>query len=359
MPDKNGLNYSPLTFAQVILQTLDEVLESDPSTLLFGLGVNDPKGVFGTTSDLYKKYGKERVFETPTSENAMTGIGVGLALSGFKPIMVHQRLDFFLLAMDQLVNSAAKWHFMFGGEKNIPITIRLITGRGWGQGPTHSQNLHSWFAHIPGLKVVMPAFTDDAKGLLLSAINDPNPVLFIEDRWIHGQVGSEQETFRPIPLGKANYLTRGTDLTVVSSGYMSVAALKATQFAFTYGLSVELIDLRTIKPLDEDTIFESVRKTGRILVVDSGAAFGSFGSHVITSVVNDCFESLISAPRLVASPDVPEPTSHGVTEEFKVSATTIAEGIFEIMKISSPPNLRSDLRSPHHDVPDPSFTGPF
>jgi len=347
------------TFAQVILQTLDTVLESDSATLLFGLGVNDPKGVFGTTTDLYKKYGKERVFETPTSENAITGIGVGLALSGFKPIMVHQRVDFFLLALDQLVNSAAKWHFMFGGEKNIPITIRLIVGRGWGQGPTHSQNLHAWFAHIPGLKVVMPAFTDDAAGLLISAINDPNPVIFIEDRWVHSQVGTGIEVAKVIPLGKANYVTRGRDLTVVSSGYMSVAALKAVQYAEASGVSVELIDLRTIKPLDEDMIFESIRKTGRILVVDSGSTIGSFGSHIITRVTRNCFGSLISAPQLIASPDVPEPTSHGVTENFKVSSVTIARGIFEIMKMNPPEDLERVLRSPHHDVPDPFFTGPF
>ena len=355
-----GLPIKPgSTFAQVILQTLDSVLESDPSTLLFGLGVNDPKGVFGTTTDLYKKYGKKRVFETPTSENAMTGIGVGLSLSGFKPIMVHQRVDFFLLALDQLVNSAAKWHFMFGGEKNIPITIRLIVGRGWGQGPTHSQNLHAWFAHSPGLKVVMPAFTDDVAGLLISAINDPNPVLFIEDRWVHGQVGSDRKIAEPIPLGKANRVMSGKDLTIVSSGYMSVIALQAAQFAERYGVAIDLIDLRTIKPLDEATIFESARKTGRVLVVDSGSAIGSFGAHVITNVARNCFESLKASPQLIASPDIPEPTSHGVTEDFKVSATTIAKGIFEMMKIAPPEDLELTLRSVHHDVPDQFFTGPF
>lgn len=359
MPNKSLSNIPAPTFARVILQTLDSILESDSSTLLFGLGVNDPKGVFGTTTDLYKKYGKERVFETPASENAMTGVGVGLALSGFKPIMVHQRVDFFLLALDQLVNSAAKWHFMFGGEKNIPITIRLILGRGWGQGPTHSQNLHAWFAHIPGLKVVMPAFTDDVAGLLISAINDPNPVLFIEDRWVHGQVGSGRQVFEPIPLGKANSVMSGKDLTVVSSGYMSVIALQAAQFAERKGVSIDLIDLRTIKPLDENTIFESVRKTGRLLVVDSGTIIGSFGAHIITQVVDNCFEALKVAPRLIASPDIPEPTSHGLTEEFKVSATTIAKGIFEIMKTTPPKDLELALRSVHHDVPDAFFTGPF
>lgn len=145
------------SFANEIRDGLDQALAEDPSVLVFGLGVPDPKGVFGTTLDLQEKYGEKRVFDMPTSENAMTGIAIGAALGGFKPVLTHQRLDFALLSMDQLVNNAAKWHFMFGGKRSVPITIRMILGRGWGQGPTHSQNLQSWFAHIPGLKVVMPA----------------------------------------------------------------------------------------------------------------------------------------------------------------------------------------------------------
>jgi len=163
-------NNNTTDFAEQIKEGLDEVLGTDQKSLIMGLGVTDPKGVFGTTLGLFDKYGPRRVIETPTSENAMTGIGVGLAITGYRPIMVHQRLDFFLLAMDQLVNSAAKWHYMFGGQQSVPLTIRLITGRGWGQGPTHSQNLHTWFTHIPGLKVVMPAFASDAKNVV-SCIN--------------------------------------------------------------------------------------------------------------------------------------------------------------------------------------------
>ena len=357
MLDKLTPAQPSISFAEIVRQTLDDVLEADKSTLLIGLGINDPKGVFGTTTNLYQKHGISRVFETPTSENAMTGIGVGLALCGFKPIMVHQRMDFFLLAMDQLVNSAAKWHFMFGGEAQIPITIRLIVGRGWGQGPTHSQNLHAWFAHIPGLKVVMPAFADDVNGLLLSAIQDPNPVIFIEDRWVHSQLGSFKTT--RIPLGKANYVTKGNDITLIASGYMSVIALKAVQYAKRFGISVELVDLRTIKPLDEELISESGEKTGRVIIVDSGSAVSSFGSHVHERITTLCFDALKSAPKLITSPDVPEPTSHGVTQEFKVSASTIALSIFETMGINPPSDLISVLDSAHPDVPDAYFTGPF
>ena len=164
-----------LTYAQAINEALSIAMKESDEVITYGLGVPDPKGVFSTTLGLQEKFGPERVFDTPNSENAMTGIGIGAAINGFRPVMVHQRVDFFLLAMDQLVNNAAKWNFMFGGENKVPITIRLIIGHGWGQGPTHSQNLHSIFSHIPGLKVVMPSSAYDAKGLLLESIFGNKP----------------------------------------------------------------------------------------------------------------------------------------------------------------------------------------
>ena len=173
------------TFAAAINDALQISMKKDKKILCYGLGVTDPKGIFGTTLNLEKKFGSERVFDIPTSENAITGVAIGAALNGIKSVVTHQRLDFFLLAMDQLVNSAAKWYYMFGSRRSVPITIRLIMGRGWGQGPTHSQNLQSWFNHMPGLKVVMPSFAEDAKGLLISSIFDPNPVIFLEHRWLH------------------------------------------------------------------------------------------------------------------------------------------------------------------------------
>ena len=179
------------SFKDSINRALVYSMEKDKNMLCFGLGTTDPKGVFGTTLGLEKKFGKKRVFDMPTSENAMTGVSIGASLNGIRSVVTHQRLDFFLLAMDQLVNSAAKWYFMFGGKVSIPITIRLIIGKGWGQGPTHSQSLQSWFSHIPGLKVVMPTFPSDAYNLLKKAIRDPNPVIFIEHRWLHN---IEQET---------------------------------------------------------------------------------------------------------------------------------------------------------------------
>ena len=242
-------------------------MELDPKVLCYGLGVDDPKHIFGTTYGLKERFGGDRVFDMPTSENAMTGVAIGAGLAGYRSIMVHQRLDFFLLAMDQLVNSAAKWHYMFGGQNSVPIVIRLIIGRGWGQGPTHSQSLQSWFAHIPGLKVVMPSSPRDAKGLLLSSIFDEDPVIFLEHRWLHNQEESEIPIgdFR-VPLGKANVFQEGSDITVVGMSYMNTEALIASKYLTKQGISCELLDLRSINPIDWITIIESVKKTKRLMV---------------------------------------------------------------------------------------------
>lgn len=347
--------------ASEILRVLDRNLRDDPKFLITGLGVTDPKGVFGTTLGLVEKYGDKRVLETPTSENAMTGVGVGLAIAGYRPLMIHQRLDFFILAMDQLVNSAAKWHYMFGGQSTVPLTIRLITGRGWGQGPTHSQNLHSWFAHIPGLKVVMPSFASDAAALLQASIDDPNPVVFIEDRWIHNQQidVNDERLNGTIELGKAKICKSGNDITIVSSGYMSIESLKAVNYLHERGVAAELIDLRTIKPLDIKTILTSVQKTKNLLVVDSGSEIASFGKEIIANTLMSIETNLKNKPRLVSLPDVPEPTSYGVIGQFRVSAAKIAQSALQTLRVPLPVDLSEALTPPKEDVPDEFFTGPF
>ncbi len=347
--------------ASEILRVIEHNLQVDSMFLIAGLGVTDPKGVFGTTIGLVEKFGPKRVLETPTSENAMTGIGVGMAISGYRPLMIHQRMDFFLLAMDQLVNSAAKWHFMFGEQTSVPLTIRLITGRGWGQGPTHSQNLHAWFTHIPGLKVVMPSFACEIAALLQASIDDPNPVVFIEDRWIHNQQVdlSDPRINRKIALGKANVCHEGNDITVVASGYMSIEALKAISYLKKNGVSAELIDLRTIKPLDMDAILKSVGKTKNLLVVDAANEITSLGKEIIANVAMTNGIELNNNPKLVSLPDIPEPTSHGVIGEYRVSALKIALAILDILSIAEPLGIRERLTPASEDVPDSSFTGPF
>ena len=347
-------------FAEQINEGLDEILSSDQKALIMGLGVTDPKGIFGTTLGLIEKYGSSRVIETPTSENAITGIGVGLAITGYRPIMVHQRLDFFLLAMDQLVNSAAKWHYMFGGQQSVPITIRLITGRGWGQGPTHSQNLHSWLTHIPGLKVVMPAFASDVKKLLIASVNDPNPVIFIEDRWCHMQrIDRNLIKSTHLEIGKAEVIETGNDLTIVSAGFSTIQCLRAVKFLKKHEVNVELVDLKTLKPLDIDAILTSVTKTGKLLVVDSGTEISSFASEIISLVTRLAFNKLRQAPEMITAPDVPEPTSHGVIEEFKFNSTDIAKKTLKVLNKNLENFDFSELTDDLPDVPNSNFSGPF
>jgi len=348
-----------VTFANAINSALHEALTLDSQVICYGLGVTDPKAVFGTTANLEDQFGGDRVFDMPTSENAMTGVAIGAALNGIRPVMTHQRLDFFLLALDQLVNGAAKWHYMFGSQVSVPLTIRLILGRGWGQGPTHSQNLQAWFAHIPGLKVVMPTTPADAKGLLLSSIFDPNPVVFLEHRWLHNTVGEVPEGDYRVPLGKAQVIRPGGDITLVAMSYMTVEAVHAADYLETQGISCEVIDLRTIKPLDWETVFDSVSRTGKLLALDSGFATGSVAGEIVARVAMDRFKALTAPPARLAMPDVPEPTSYGLTRGFYVRAVDIAVKVMEMMGRSAE-GVRSALPEPDpHDVPGEWFKGPF
>jgi pyruvate dehydrogenase E1 component beta subunit len=323
------------------------------------LGVTDPKAIFGTTVNLEQCFGSSRVFDMPTSENAMTGIALGAAINGIKPIMTHQRLDFFLLALDQLVNGAAKWHYMFGSQISVPVTIRLILGRGWGQGPTHSQNLQAWFAHIPGLKVVMPTTPSDAKGLLLSSIFDPDPVVFLEHRWLHNTIGEVPDGDIRIPLSKASIIRKGTDITLVSASYMTIEAIHAAEYLQSHGISCDIIDIRTVKPLDWDTVFSSVSRTGKLLAIDSGFTTGSIAGEVVARVAMEQFHQLTTPPARLAMPDVPEPTSYGLTSRFYIRAADIAIKILQMMGYSSD-GVREALPEPvPHDIPGNWFKGPF
>ena len=348
-----------ITYVQAINEAMHEAMAADSSVVCFGLGVDDPKRIFGSTADLQERFGKERVFDMPTAENAMTGVAIGAALDGIRPVMVHQRLDFFLLAMDQLVNNAAKWHYMFGGQRSVPITIRLILGRGWGQGPTHSQSLHAWFSHIPGLKVVMPTSASDAKGLLLASIFDENPVLFLEHRWLHNTVGEVAEGDYRIPVGQARILREGSDVTIVAMSYMVVEAIHAADHMKEYGVSCEVIDPRTIKPMDWDTIMASVKKTGRLLVLDTGATTGSVAGEIIAKVAIECWDDLKGQPSRIAMPDYPEPTSYALTREFYPRAEEIVEKINGMLKASVPIGEFAAKRKHPHDVPGDWFKGPF
>lgn len=347
------------SYAQSINDALAIALERDPGVVCFGLGVPDPKGVFGTTLGLQERFGSERVFDMPTSENAMTGIAIGAALHGCRPVMTHQRMDFALLSVDQLVNNAAKWHYMFGGQRSVPVTIRMILGRGWGQGPTHSQNLQAWFAHVPGLKVVMPANPADAKGLLLSAIFDDDPVIYLEHRWLHQMSAEVPDGDVRTPIGSSSVLQPGDDVSVVAMSYMTVEAWHAVRALSECGISCELIDLRTISPLDWPAIEGSVRKTGRLLVLDTANSFGSVAGEILAQAAELMFGELRCAPRRLTLPDVPTPTSAALTERFYRRAEDVVDAISAMLGRELVGRELLGERATPHDVPGDWFTGPF
>lgn len=348
-----------ITYANAINEAMVIAMQQSKNVITFGLGVPDPKGVFGTTIGLQEKFGKERVFDMPTSENAMTGVGIGVSLNGIRPVMVHQRVDFFLLALDQLFNNAAKWRFMFGGQTSVPITIRLVVGHGWGQGPTHSQNLHSIFSHIPGLKVVMPTSAYDAKGMLLSSIYDDDPVIFLEHRWLHNLESNVPDGDYRVPLGKAKVVKKGDDVTIVSLSYMSVEALHAVEELRKLGINCDLIDLRSTSPLDWRTIKKSLLKTGRLLVVDSASESFSVASEVIAKSSIECHKNMKSAPIRLAIKDAPAPTSFGLTKKYYISSSEIFDAVLVILNKPKINSQKLFKKAYPHDVPGDWFKGPF
>ena len=245
MPESRILNA-----AEALREAMDLALERWPEVYLIGEGVADPKGIFGTTVGLAEKYGPDRVIEMPVAENGLTGVAIGSALLGQRPVLVHQRVDFALLSLEQLFNTAAKSHYVTGGKHKVPLVVRMIVGRGWGQGPQHSQSLEAVFAHVPGLKVVMPATPAEFKGLLLGAIEDDNPVLMLEHRWLHYVTGEVPDGFTASPIEGPRLARAGKDVTVVASSYMVLEALRAADALSQAGCEAEVFDLRVLRPLD-------------------------------------------------------------------------------------------------------------
>ena len=237
-----------LKYSEAINEAIFLEMKRDNKIIILGLGCDDPKGIFGTTIGLKEKFGKNRVFDVPTSENALTGICIGLATEGYKPVLSHQRVEFALLTIEQLFNQAAKWNFMSAGKKNVPLVIRLIIGRGWGQGPQHSQSLEAIFGHIPGLIVVTPSTASDAKGMLISSMKNKNPVIFFEHRWLHENYGNVPKRYYETKLTKSKLMKIGNQISIISNSFMAIESLKASKLLSKYGVSSEVLDLRVIRP---------------------------------------------------------------------------------------------------------------
>lgn len=354
-----------ITFAEAIREGLDQAMQHDDRVIVIGEGVPDPKAIFNTTVGLSEKYGKTRVFDMPLAENGLTGICIGAALSGMRPVMVHQRIDFALLAMDQLVNNAAKWHYMFDGKASVPLVVRMIVGRGWGQGPQHSQSLQAMFAQIPGLKVIMPMSAHDAKGMLISAIEDDGPVLFIEHRWLHHVKDNVPENYYRVPLDKARVLHQGNAVTVAAFSYMALESLVAAKaLKSAMGIDIEVLDMRSIRPLDIDAVITSIRKTGRLIVADTASRTGSIAGELIAQVVESSFHELTSPPVRIASPDHPVPTSHFMAEGYYPVPQTIADAVVEMIGMETDSDRYRQLcfelqDNRPHDIPSRDFSGPF
>jgi pyruvate dehydrogenase E1 component beta subunit len=314
-----------LSYEGAINEALIQAMTADPAVFLIGQGVKSPWYVGNTCGGLIDRFSEARVIDTPVSENSMTGAAVGAALAGMRPIVVHPRTDFLLYGLDPLINEAANWNYMNGNRLPVPMVLWAIINRGGEQAAQHSQALHAWFAHVPGLKVVMPATPYDAKGLLLAAINDPNPVVYLPDRWLHGMNEPVPQEMYEVPIGKAAVRVAGEDLTVVASSYLAEEAVRAAEVLQTQQVRAEVIDLRTIKPLDTAAVLASVRKTGRLLVVDGGWKSFGVSAEVAAVVAEEAFTSLRAPIRRVALPDVPAPASRSLEQAFYRNRTHIVE----------------------------------
>lgn len=320
-----------LGYAAAIREALELALTNDDRVFVMGQGVDDPAGMFGITIDLHKKYGSHRVFDTPLSENALTGIAVGAALTGMRPVYMHNRPDFLLLAMDQIVNHASKWSYMFGGCSRVPMVIWSAVGRGWGGAAQHTQTLQGLFMHVPGLRVVMPTTPYDAKGLLISGIADGNPVIILEHRWLFKQSGNVPEGLYSIPFGKGVIRRPGKDVTIVAISYMVVEALAAAQELQKQGIDAEVIDPRTLKPLDEELILNSVKKTGRLVIADTGWKTGGVSAEITAVVAEKGLHYLKAPVKRVASLDIPTPASNILEAEFYADKADVISACKEVL----------------------------
>lgn len=343
-----------ITYCEALNEAMSLEMERDARVFVYGLGAPDHKRVFGSTNGLVEKFGKERCFDTPLSEDAMTGFGLGAAINGMRPIHIHIRVDFLLLAMNQLANMVSSYRYFASGKLKVPFVIRAIIGRGWGQGHQHSKSMYSIFAHIPGLKVVLPTTPNDAKGLLIAAIRDENPVLFFEHRWLYWQIGDVPEGSYTIPIGKANKLRDGEDITIVSTSWMNVEAVKAADILARRGIRVEIVDPRTIAPLDDEPIIESVNKTGHCIIADNDWVDYGFSAEVAARIYKKCFGRLKSPIERIGFAFTPCPTVRHLENQFYPNAINIIRAIEEKLKLEP-----TDLTGEDFYSHEKRFKGPF
>jgi len=306
-----------MTYSEAIREGMRRRMKEDPNIIILGEDVGEFGGCFGVTGDLIKTFGPERVRDTPISEGAIIGCAVGAAATGLRPIAELMFNDFMTVGMDQLVNQAAKMRYMFGGKITLPMVVRMPTGAGTRAAAQHSQSLEAWLTHVPGLKVVYPSTPKDAYGLMLSSIDDDNPVMYMEHKVLYAMSGEVDENMEPIPLGVADVKREGEDLTIIATGRMVHEALNAASKLSQDGIEVEVIDPRTLYPLDNKTIFNSIEKTNKVIIVTEETKRGSYAGEIAAIIAEECFDNLDAPVARVCSLDSPIPFSP-VLEDYVV-----------------------------------------
>lgn len=343
-----------ISYSEALNEATAQEMRRDPTVITFGVGAPDHVRFFNSINGITEEFGPERCFDTPIAEDSMVGFAFGAALNGLRPIHLHIRVDFLLLAMNQLVNMISAATYNTGGKLKVPLVIRVVVGRGWGQGSQHSKSLHSFFAHIPGLKVIVPTTPYDAKGMLTAAIRDDNPVICMEHRWLYWAEDEVPKEPYEIPIGKANILLEGKDITIVATSWMNVEAKMAADVLARRGIDVEIVDPRTIAPLDEDTILKSVNKTSRCIVADNDWVYSGFGAEIAAMVSEKCFSILKSPVTRVGFEHTPCPTVRILEDQFYANAETIIRTVERTLDLPEMDLSGEDFYSHNR-----RFTGPF
>ena len=322
------------SYGVAIREAFSYLLKNYPEVFVIGQGLWSPWYVGNSMTDLDKEFGVERIIDTPVSESACTGAAIGASLSGMKPIMVHPRMDFMLYAMDAIVNEAAKWSSMMAGQAHAGVTIRSIINRGGEQGAQHSQALHSWFTHIPGLRVVMPYSVSDARDLLIASVLSGDPVIYIDDRWLY----TNEEVLQPVveldlKTQGPKVVGTGSDLTLVAAGYSTHLALEATKILSSQGINAEVVDVRVLSPLSPELILKSVTKTGRLVVVDGGWSPAGFAGEIIATVTESIDPKIIkSSPKRITLPFAPAPAAASLEKNYYPTALDVVKVSIESLK---------------------------
>lgn len=321
-----------LSYTAAIREALFQSMQKNNEVCVIGQGVHDKEGIWGTTVGLYEEFGEQRVLESPLSECGMTGIVCGMALNGMRPVYFHIRVDFLMLGMDQIVNHISKYTYMSGGQQSVPLVIWAATGQGWGSGAQHSQALQGLFMHLPGLKVVMPSTPYDAKGLLISAIEDNNPVMVLEHRNNFGQSMNVPKEMYRIPLGEGVIRREGRDITIICFSEMVHKALKSACILEKEGISIEVVDIRTLKPLDKDIMITSATKTRRVIVTDTGCYTAGVSAELASIIYENLYERLLCPVKRITLPDIPTPASYSLEEVYYQTELNICETARNMMR---------------------------